>query len=440
MDAAVDEGRRQEARITKMYNFPRLTSMSHNQQVPSDHPNTPFDSNPDHTDTLSDSSSSSDESDELEYGSLDAETYLAWEQDRYPEVVKIVNDTMLSDSDKIDALAHARGWFQGSTTLISAYLSATTTLPEIVDKIAAPIDEAYTTADHGQALWEAERVARGQREYCATPEEALELWGPEEEFPAPEVELEGDGKSTTEGQLWELWYGVLHAAKRIPWDDEAQQNKLVDLVKAFKARPDPPPPAKMTKALKTGLIWSSGSLWSHLIMLSLSARETWNDSCGVGAGFTPPEQRAWMNVNAFVARLTISGTRSFQDFGGWAMRDALEDESEGRDLHYRPPRAERRSCVIKVAAVWILVAGKYLYERRVIEEGGWRGEEINLDGEDKERFPWDGCADIDWTDTRWTFWRRMFEKLAGEKKYTEESRALAARTAKEIATLQEVQG
>lgn len=82
-----------------------------------------------------------------------------------------------------------------------------------------------------------------QRGYCDTPQEALERWGPEEEFSAlnEEKEGEGDGKNPTEGQLWDLWYGVLHAAKRIPWADETAQQKLVALVQALKGSSQPSP-------------------------------------------------------------------------------------------------------------------------------------------------------------------------------------------------------
>lgn len=113
-----------------------------------------------------------------------------------------------------------------------------------------------------------------------------------------------------------------------------------------------------------------------------------------------------------------------------------KESTGGRNLHHRPPRAERRSCFTKVAAVWILVAGKSLYKNRVIEEGRGKGDEMNLEAEDAEMFAWSR----EWTDTSWTFWRRVIEKLAGEGQYTEESRELATKAAKEIAILQKVQG
>ncbi|RYP18802.1 hypothetical protein DL765_003737 [Monosporascus sp. GIB2] len=40
-------------------------------------------------------------------------------------------------------------------------------------------------------------------------------------------------------------------------------------------------------------------------MLGSSACETWNTGCGCGAGWTLPEQQAWVNVNAFAARLML---------------------------------------------------------------------------------------------------------------------------------------
>lgn len=39
-------------------------------------------------------------------------------------------------------------------------------------------------------------------------------------------------------------------------------------------------------------------------MFSPASTESWNDFLGCGAEWEPPEVSAWVNVNAFVARLT----------------------------------------------------------------------------------------------------------------------------------------
>lgn len=78
------------------------------------------------------------------------------------------------------------------------------------------------------------------------------------------------------------------------------QNKLVDLVAAFKARPNPPKPAATAVSLRNDWLYASGQLWSVLAMLGPSARECWNDSPRVGAGLEEVEIQAWENVNAFV--------------------------------------------------------------------------------------------------------------------------------------------
>ncbi|KAG4219660.1 hypothetical protein PC116_g31861, partial [Phytophthora cactorum] len=238
-----------------------------------------------------------------------------------------------------------------------------------------------------------------------SPEKALELWGTEEgwllpnlpKFPDDESNDESDDGSddesdynTTEGQLWELWYGILHAAKRIPWTDTAQQERLISLVQAINARPDPPPPSPMTKSLQGNWIWQDGKVWSTLSMLGPSAREMWNEGCGCGAGWTIPEQHAWTNINAFVARLVSSGTDTgFELYGSWALMNALEDRPKDKELHSRAPAITQATVHITVASVWLRIAGRYMWSLRT-ERGGISPDlKVDLNAREK-KLPWYG--------------------------------------------------
>ncbi|TGJ85332.1 hypothetical protein E0Z10_g3466 [Xylaria hypoxylon] len=319
---------------------------------------------------------------------------------------RIDQDDKLEEPFKIDAMAKLRHWFSGNTSILDAYITGDVDASTTAAKLAEPIEEAYSTADHGAALYNEEMTARNQRTHWS-PEEALENWGPEQDFPKPSLQIAS--LPSTEGQLWDLWYAVLHAAKRIPWTDSAQQNKLLDLVKAFKARPDPPPPSPMTTPLKRNWIWESGTLWSNLSMLGPSARESWNDACGYGSGWTNTEQHAWTNVNAFVARLTASETSDFDNYAVGALSGALEDEIQHSSLHHDASNLIQLSLLLTVASVWIQIAGKHLYERHIgDEESGQVDFEIDLAARGKT-LPWNQSVDgPSFSNARWDFWHRRF--------------------------------
>ncbi|RYP92695.1 hypothetical protein DL770_001208 [Monosporascus sp. CRB-9-2] len=94
--------------------------------------------------------------------------------------------------------------------------------------------------------------------------------------------------------------------------------------------------------VETQLDLGEWELWSDLVMLGLSACETWNTGCGCGAGWTFPEQQAWANVNAFVARPTASRIAPFSLYGMRAPGEALEEiVDHGQHNDGPPPDAAR---------------------------------------------------------------------------------------------------
>ncbi|KAI1635474.1 hypothetical protein F4809DRAFT_642476 [Biscogniauxia mediterranea] len=373
------------------------------------------------------------------------------------EIAKIEADDTLDEAAKIDAVAKIQGWFRGDTTIIDAFLAGEIDEATAVERLAAPIEEAYSTANHGTAFYREEQVARSQRKYHSK-EKAYEMWGPEQDFPEPTPEAAA--LPTTEGQLWDLWYGILHAAKRLPWtsaspSDPAPQEKLVSLVRSLKARPDPPAPSPLTVPVRRNWIWQPGTLWSDLVMLGPSAREVWNDSCGCGAGWSGVEQRAWTRANAFVARLTALRLADFRSYGAWALSDAFEGPVDGRGSHRSTTRPVQLRLCVAVAAAWVLLAGPRMYAARALPEpadvrdgsgsgsgggGGGAGAGgfvvVPLDARGKA-LPWlhkgDGYA---YCTARWDFWRRRFEReAANEEELAEDVRELCARSAEVIKEL-----
>ncbi|KAI1135714.1 hypothetical protein F5Y05DRAFT_169432 [Hypoxylon sp. FL0543] len=342
---------------------------------------------------------------------------------REEEVERIVQDDTLDEPAKIDALAKVRNWFIGDTSVIDAFLAGDIDAATAAETLAKPIDASYSSADYGKASFEAERVARLQRRYHSA-EKALEMWGPEEDIPKPGPET--DELPTTEGQLWDLWYGFLHAAKRIPWTDSALQDKLISLVQTLKARPDPPLPERAPKSLRRNWIWESGTVWSDLVLLGASASEAWNDCCGCGAGWTVPEQHAYTNFNAFMARLAASGTADFSVNGLWALRVALESKPGLMASHHKAPPQVQMPMLVTIAAIWILIAGECMWEKlpkgkddavAEVELGTW-----------ERKLPWYNKNEkIMWCTARWKLWRARFEQQANNAELTKEARGLARR-------------
>lgn len=321
-------------------------------------------------------------------------------------VEKAMADNPDDEPAQIDAIAGIRHYFKGcgrAVGIVDAYIDATTDLKETVRQIAEPIEYAYTTANGGRLFVSEEEVARYQRTFHS-PEKALEMWGPEENIEELQARVTDPADSpSVEGELWDLYYTILHASKKIPWSDGAAQQKLVDLLAAIKARPNPQGPANMTIALKRYWIYQWGELWSDLVLLGPSGRETWNDSPGCGAGWEAPEVSAWVNVNAFVARLTVQEIYNFGIYGSWALQEALEEKIEVHAGHHLPPPSKsfKAEVLFRVAAVWVRLAGRYMYDHLTQDSKGQEEVVTHV-----------------WNRSQWDKWRRRFEEEAEKAQYS----------------------
>lgn len=338
-------------------------------------------------------------------------------------IEKAMTDNPDNEPAQIDAIAEIRRYFRGYgpvVEIVDTYIDGKIDVTETVRQIAEPIEHAYTTADGGRLFVSEEATARHQRKFWRS-DKALEMWGPEENIEELQARVTDPiDAPSVEGQLWDLYYTILHASKKIPWSDNDAQQELVDLIAALKARPNPPRPANMTTALKHHWIYFYGELWSDLVLLGPSARETWNDLPGCGAGWERPEVSAWVNVNAFVARLTIQKVRNFALYGSWALREALDEKIEiYPDSHFSAPsKAYKAEVLFKVAAVWIRVAGRYMFDHLQPDSEG-----------DKESNP------EFWTHSQWDRWRRRFEEEAQKVQYNNEVTVIAKECAAAMAEI-----
>ena len=74
--------------------------------------------------------------------------------------------TVTNKNDQIDAIYDARGCVKVDLALrdtLDAYLAGSVSVDETAGLLAAPIEAAYSSADQGYLLWEAEATARCMR-------------------------------------------------------------------------------------------------------------------------------------------------------------------------------------------------------------------------------------------------------------------------------------
>lgn len=303
------------------------------------------------------------------------------------------------EPEQIDALAAHYGWFRGDPagtayTTVQAYMSGSLDRETAVRQLTARVDEAYSTGDY--------RIAStGDDNSNVNHDDG------------------GDDNNSTESLLWDLWYSILHTAKRTPWTDSQAQNKLINLVRALKAHPNPAFPSlfppEQADALRNNWIWSSGTLWSELILLGLATRECWNDMpwCdGNDSEITIPEIHAWTNVNAFVARLDKEGVVPMCVFGRWAMEGALGIGMQQEKGRRWTPSTTELNAYVPAAAVWILIVGEELWERE----------------RERERENQDHEAAYE----RWCLWKDRLDRVSLREDVLSETREMAEKASRRM--------
>ncbi|KAH9862960.1 hypothetical protein J1614_010689 [Plenodomus biglobosus] len=104
-------------------------------------------------------------------------------------------------------------------------------------------------------------------------------------------------------------------------------------------------------------------IWRDLPVFGWVVRGAWNIAPS-DPGVTAPQNKAWENLNAFVARLTAeAGVREFGDcldyalYGLWALRDVFEEVQLGLI-----PGTE----TLRAACMWMLYAPDALWKNRKV--------------------------------------------------------------------------
>ncbi|KAF2872897.1 hypothetical protein BDV95DRAFT_359758 [Massariosphaeria phaeospora] len=206
----------------------------------------------------------------------------------------------------------------------------------------------------------------------------------------------------------ELWYSILHSAKRIPFrTSPGSTAKLVSLMRAIQQHQDP-----------RNAPGESGA-YTTLKDFSLASREAQNDTPQPFGTPYAAEVHAWANLHFFWAALTRAGVLGFQTSAYWViwmMRSALEtvprDDAESS-------AAQKCDGDVPAAAAWVFGAGRAVYENerdltptRPMQGNPARGGEL-----------WTGRAEM--SKGRWALWKRRFGEVAEMEGVSEETRDIA---------------
>jgi hypothetical protein len=219
--------------------------------------------------------------------------------------------------------------------------------------------------------------------------------------------------------LGDLWYSIVHSAKRLPFRDVAGLTKLVELMRAIKANKPPPDAARK-------------DLFLNLSEFYMCARESMNDVPGGGSGYTLPEAHAYANMVYFYALLTKEKVAEFWIYCIWEMRGALENVP--KDDH---PQRDHVGTVIQIyesrvpgAATWVFAMGKEVYAReqdltetRPTHGNPGAGGEL-----------WTGRAEF--SKERWALWKSRFGEVAQMEELSEEVRGIAREAAEAMAKIE----
>lgn len=281
---------------------------------------------------------------------------------RYQEQNRKIEEVLSTSQDEslqIDKIAETRGWFRpepNSTNyaLIQAYLNETATIDEVATKLFTPIDENI---------------------FASTLDDV---------------------------NYKDLWYSVIHSARKIEFRDREQHIKVVDIVNAFKNHTIPNNE-------------KYNYLYSALADFDLACREAYNDTPEPESAFEV-EIKAWTNLNYFFAFLTDKGHADLSLFAIWSMRQALEqshvDDAQGT-------AAQKYDTYVPAAANWVFGMYRSLFykEKDLTPTDNKQGNPA------KGGKLWTGRAEF--SKARWNFWQERFVVISKMDELHESTRLIA---------------
>lgn len=308
-------------------------------------------------------------------------------QDKISDIVA----SKCSFGKQVDAIAEVRNWHrpkEPTRKIIDAYMVGSLNVDETMTHLAGRVEEIYY------------KQIREDSRYHTPLEE-----------------------------LWDLWNGVLHTAKKIRWEEEEahdDQEKLLGLVRTLKLRTDVIPTRyKQSRGSQHVPLENRSILWSRAAGLGLAIAEADNDVPGGDRGYvhTEAEVQAALNYCAFLARLTTSGLRD-------CLRKArvwMFCATDGWLSKYQGGVDEQQNCILfRIASVWLRVVGLKMWEA-CCQGSRWITEEKEIDvsaNPKSKRLPWSGEQSyskateetwedvylernsMQWSRARWCYWKR----------------------------------
>ncbi|KAJ4319903.1 hypothetical protein N0V94_003675 [Neodidymelliopsis sp. IMI 364377] len=232
-------------------------------------------------------------------------------QDQKKKIADITSSNM-NQSEKIDEIAKIRGWFRPSET--SAYY---------------PIVQKYV-------------------------DDAMDMDSATSSLFSP-IDAKISAQQLDDVNFLDLWYSIIHAAKRMPFhaaeDGNTRDHRfhadIVDLVAAFRDH-------NITGNEQYNYLYSS------LTDFSLACREAYNDAPDASASGL--EIDAWANVNFFFAKVTEQGLSDLSIYAIWSLRTALEEEHED---DAEGTAVQKLDAFVPAAASWIFGMSRALYLKDV---------------------------------------------------------------------------
>jgi hypothetical protein len=237
----------------------------------------------------------------------------------------------------------------------------------------------------------------------------------------------------TQSGLMDLWFGVIHAAKKSTWDDETDQGQqaLLHLLETFKKRPDPDITEDLLPKRADDWLysWTGGKLWSELSLIGMALTESLGDGPHWSYRCTEPEIQAYLNFTAFKARMTVTSVR---DVWTYAMYEMIASTESPRSMHQVMLDQNGVRLDFQAVLVWLMIAGKEWWEKCC---SGPHIPDVRLDINIKsKKCPWTSMDPIrPGTDTtmlaraRWRWWKGRFGLVAAPKgdKWGEGTKRLA---------------
>jgi hypothetical protein len=273
--------------------------------------------------------------------------------------IKEVVSSKDNDGAKIDKVAKIRGWFRPEEdsyfyAIVQDYLDEKLKLDDTCKKIFTPIDENIN----------AERL--------------------------------------DDVNFMDLWYSIIHSARRIYYRDADVHGSIAKLFAAFKEHSIP-----------------NNEKYNYLYQsppdFLMACREAYNDQPIPGLSFEV-ERVAWTNLNFFLAMLVGKKLADNSLFAIWAMRQALEtplnDDEESTAF-------EKYEMYIPAAAVWIFGAQGVLYHKE--EDLTPKDKKHGNPGRGGEL--WKGKAEF--SQARWNFWKDRFAEIGKMDGLGEDTKTLA---------------